>query len=92
METGYSGKTFSIAEKKGTFYYRIYFDGKKVNLGGTAPNEAIERFDDSYLELEEFDEALMRYQPVKVSSHENEEYAILDERYMKRFGRIIDNK
>lgn len=92
VETGYSGKTFSIAEKKGTFYYRIYFDGKKVNLGGTTPNEAVERFDDSYLELEEFDEALMLYQPGKVSSHENEEYAILDERYIKRFGRIIDNK
>lgn len=44
------------------------------------------------MEIDEFDELLMKYNPKKTSSHENEEYSGLDERYIKLLGRVIDRK
>ncbi|WP_426351174.1 hypothetical protein ACPWSR_08085 [Alloiococcus sp. CFN-8] len=92
IKTGYSGKLISFSQKKGTFYYKVSFKGRWITFGTTSPNESIERYNDSYLELEEFDEKLMKYSPKKISSRDNEEHALLDDRYIQRFGRIIENK
>lgn len=94
IDTGFGDKFFAIAEynRKGNFYYKIEVDGKKIVFHTPSVNEDIQRYDDSYLELEEFDEELMKLGISKTSSDKNYEKCIMDQRYIDRFLRIINNK
>ncbi|MPN23591.1 hypothetical protein SDC9_170983 [bioreactor metagenome] len=44
---------------------------------------------DSYLEIEEFDESVMIHHPEKIGSKEYSKYADLDQVCVDRFNRII---
>lgn len=87
INTGYKGGT-----DKGDFYYKVNLGDRWINFDLTVPNPEIERYNETYTEIDEFDEALMKNNPKKVSSHENEEYATLDKKYIELFGRVIDRK
>lgn len=95
VEAGYGSKLFSISyyKRQGEFSYTIYLDGKKCIFYGPDANEDIERYmEHSYLELEEFDAKLMELGIPKESSDANSEDALLDQEYLDRFLRIINNK
>lgn len=89
IKTGYKG---GIGSSKGEFYYKASFAGRWISFSETTPNEDIKRYSDTYMEIEEFDKELMKYHPKKTSSHKNEKHAGLDQVYIDRFNRIIDNK
>lgn len=89
VNTGYKG---GIGSSKGDFYYKACFDGRWISFGETIPNEKISRYNDTYMEIEEFDQKLMKVHPEKISSHDNEKHVDLDQVYIHRFNRIIDNK
>lgn len=94
IETGFGNKNFSLVEykRKGQFYYRIYIDDKKVTFSVPSVNEKIERYEnDSYLELEEFDNKLMKYNIKKITDSEYAKACDLDKEFYDRFMRIINN-
>lgn len=78
----------------GDFYYKICLDGKWSAFSAPSVNEALrpDYEEDSYLELEEFDQALMAYGPEKTISTKNESRASYDQVYLDRFRRIIENQ
>lgn len=90
IKAGYKGN--GIVKNKGDFYYKVCFADRWIDFSVTTPNEEIEIYTDTYVEIDEFDKALMRYKPKKISSHENEKYANLDKRCIEIFDRIIDRK
>ena len=95
VETGFGKKRLTLIDynRRGEFYYRIYFDNKNFTFSVPSVNENIERYrNDTYLELEEFDSKLMEYDIEKVSDNENSKYCILDKVYCNRFVRIVNNK
>lgn len=72
---------------KGDFYYYIYLpNNKKINL-----YQSTSKYEDTYLELEILDEKLMELGIEKISSDKNMHKCDLDERYINRFERIINN-
>jgi len=77
--------------KKGDFEYSINIDGKEIIFSITTPNPEIERYEDSYLELEEFDSKLMELNIPKESDDSNSQSCIMDKIYVDRFLRIIRN-
>ncbi len=80
-------------QKKGNFYYKVKVDGKTLLFTGGQVSEDIQRYaDDTYLELEEFDQNLMNAGAEKESSEENYEDCFMDQEYVDRFLRIINNK
>lgn len=80
-------------QKKGNFYYKVKVDGKTLLFTGGTPSEDIQRYtDDTYLELEEFDQKIMELGAKKESSEENYEDCFMDQEYVDRFLRIINNK
>lgn len=89
VKTGYKG---GIGSSKGEFYYKACFEGRWISFSNTTPNESVEKYNDTYMEIEAFDEKLMQYHPKKISSRKNEKNADLDQVYIDRFNRIIDNK
>ncbi|MBQ4529314.1 MAG: MerR family transcriptional regulator [Lachnospiraceae bacterium] len=92
ITTGFGDKTFAIAEykKKGNFFYQIVLDGKKITFHVPSVNEEIERYqEDSYLELEEFDQKLFSLGIFKTASEEGYENCDLDQQFVERFLRII---
>lgn len=94
IETGFGNKNFSLVDykRKGQFYYRIYIDDKKVTFSVPSVNEKIERYEnDSYLELEEFDNKLMKYNIEKITDSEYAKACDLDKEFCDRFMRIINN-
>ena len=94
VETKFGDKIFSLNEydKKGYFQYSVYLDNKKIVFSIPSVNSDIEKYEDSYLELEEFDNRLMNLNVTKISSSDNSEYCDLDKVYCDRFLRIINNK
>lgn len=95
ITTGFGDKTFAIAEykRKGNFFYQIVLDGKKITFHVPSVNEKIERYqEDSYLELEEFDQALVSLGISKTASEEGYENCDLDPQFVERFLRIIQLK
>lgn len=95
VKAGFGQKTFTILEhnSKGNFSYQIKLDGKKMIFQTPSPNEEIKRYEeDTYLELEEFDQALMSLGIPKKSSTKGVEHCDLDRVYVERFLRIIKNK
>lgn len=80
-------------QKKGNFYYKVKIDGKTLLFTGGTPSEDIQRYTDhTYLELEEFDQKIMEHGAEKESSEENYEDCFMDQEYIDRFLRIINNK
>lgn len=94
IETGFGNKKFTLweHEKKGSFYYKIYLDGEERVFHLPSPNEEIERYNDTYYELEEFDTALVKENVPKESSDKGWEKCNFDQRYVDRFLRIINKK
>ena len=92
ISTGFGDKTFAIAEykRKGNFYYQISLDGRTITFHVPSDNGDITRYEeDSYLELEEFDEKLVALGIPKTGSKEGYENCDYDNRYVERFLRII---
>ena len=80
-------------EECGNFSYTIYMDGRKEIFSVPNVNEDIQRYyDDTYLELEEFDQKIVEAGAVKVSDDSCAEDCVLDQEYVDRFMRIIANK
>ncbi len=95
VEAGYGSKSISLLfyKRRGEFSYTIYLDGKKSIFYSPDVNEDIKRYmEHTYLELEEFDAKLMELGIQKESSDANSEDALLDQEYLDRFLRIINNK
>lgn len=95
VETGFGNKTFACAEyqEEGSFYYKIVLDGKEVIFCAPTPNDKIEKYNKtSYLELEEFDQALMGLGVYKTSSDKGKDKCYYDDDIVQRFLRIINNK
>lgn len=64
----------------------------KIIFNVPSTNERIERYeDDSYLELEEFDDRLMEYGIKKITHDEYAKACDLDRQFCDRFMRIIKN-
>lgn len=94
IETGFGRKNFSFIDykRKGQFYYRIYIDNKKITFSTPSTNEKIEKYEnDSYLELEEFDNNLKKYNIEKITDDKYSNACDLDKQFCDRFGRIINN-
>jgi hypothetical protein len=94
IETGFGDKklTFWEHKRKGSFYYSIYLDGKKFIFHQPDTNENIPEYEDSYIELEYFDQKLVENNIPKISSEKNADKCNFDQRYKDRFLRIINLK
>ena len=80
-------------EEKGNFYYQITLDGKKIIFTAPSVNPEIERYEDNtYLELEEFDQKLCKLKIPKTSSSKFRDDSYYDKEIIERFIRIINNK
>ena len=83
--------TLDETKRQGTFSYCIDLDGEeKVFMQPTANQKLVS--DDTYIELEEFDQRLMELGISKESSAEGSQYNDLDPHYVERLLRIIENK
>ncbi|HFR3814306.1 TPA: MerR family transcriptional regulator [Streptococcus suis] len=91
--TGFGNKLVTVnrAERQGEFSYQIQLDGKKIVFMQPAVNQNLIP-DDTYIELEEFDQRLMTLGIPKESSAEGSQYNDLDAHYLERFLRIVENK
>ena len=95
IQTGFGSKNFAIAEykKKGDFYYQIKLEGRTITFHVPSVNEDIQKYEeDSYLELEEFDQALVDLGIPKEAEKNGWENCDLDQEYVDRFLRIIKTK
>ncbi len=94
IETGFGSKklTLNEYEKEGRFYYKITVDGETIVFHMPSVNSNIERYEDTYIELEEFDLALMKHNIPKKSSSHGFEKCDFDKRYVDRFLRIIESE
>lgn len=94
VEACFGSKNFTLFdyERKGNFSYTVYVDDKKMIFDGPSTNEEIGRYDDTYLELEEFDAALMKLGIPKYGDDTYSSACDFDQRYVNRFLRIIHNK
>ncbi len=95
ITTGFGNKTFAIAEykKKGNFYYQLTIDKTLITFHVPSVNESIERYqEDTYLELEEFDQKLVKLGIPKKADPKGYENCDYDQRYIDRFLRIIQSK
>lgn len=94
IETGFYGKKRFLGSSKGTFYYCITLkDGTRIDLNNqiSVDTDKIEDYE-TYKEIENVDNKMMHLGIEKISSTESIEFNHLDERYKKRFLRIINNK
>lgn len=92
IKTGFGDKNFSIAEykKKGNFFYQVEINGKTITFHTPSINEKIKRYEEhSYLELEEFDQALVELGIPKEADKTGWENCDFDKEYVDRFLRII---
>lgn len=94
IECGFGDKRFAVSEykKKGRFFYKITLDGKVRVFHMPTTNPDVERYDDTYLELEEFDLALTQLGIPKESSPEGYEHCDFDKVYVDRFLRITGSE
>lgn len=95
INTGFGDKYLSIAEykRKGNFFYQIQLDGKIITFHVPDVNYDIDRYvEHTYLELEEFDRALMELEIPKKADKEGYENCDFDKEYVDRFLRIIESK
>lgn len=95
ITTGFGDSSFSFVtyKRKGEFYYQLELDGKTVVFHQPYTNLEIERYsEDSYLELEEFDQKLMKLGISKDGDIAGYQNVMMDQVYVDRFIRIIENK
>lgn len=96
INTGVGQKmlTFLQHKRKGQFYYQIELDGKTIIfLTGSSTNDGIERYNEhTYLWFEEFDQKLVEIGIPKEGDATGCEYISMDQEYVDRFVRIIENK
>ena len=95
IETGFGTSFIACAEYKeeGSFYYKIVIDGKEIVFHQPTTNENIERYyDETYLELVDFDDKLVNLGVTKSSSDKGYEKCDFDDDIVKIFLRIINNK
>ncbi len=95
VEAGFGTKNFAFSEhkKKGNFSYTVKLkDGREIIMHTFSPNSNIERYSDTYLAIEEFDQRLMELDIKKQSSEKGYEHCDFDKKYVDRFLRIINNK
>lgn len=95
IKANFGTKTFAILEhkKKGQFSYTVNIGDKEYIFSVPTVNEEIDRYaEHSYLELEEFDEALMQLGVRKMSDDAGSQFCDLDSEYVERFLKIINNK
>lgn len=77
-------------EKLGNFYYKVFVDGKELVFHVPTPNNDIDRYmEDSYLELEEFDQKLVSLGIPKKGNPDGSGLCNYDQYYVDRFLRII---
>lgn len=95
IATGVGQKDFTFLqhERKGEFYYQIELDGKTITfLTGVTSNDEIERYNEhTYLWFEEFDQKLVELGIPKESDSTGYETIEMDEEYVERFLRILQN-
>lgn len=86
--------TFQVHKRKGEFYYQIKLDDKTITfMTDASSNGEIERYDEhTYLWYEEFDERLVELGIPKYGDTTGYENLSLDQEYVDRFIRIIENK
>lgn len=92
IRTGFGQKRFAFLEyqKKGEFYYEIELGGKRKVFYVPSVNDEIKRYEDeTYLELEEFDQSLVSLGIPKKAEEKGWEDCDLDQEYVERFRRII---
>lgn len=95
IETGFGNQNFSFIDykRKGEFYYRLYIGNKTITFSSPSTNSTIQRYEDNtYLELEELDNKLMKYNMEKSIDDKYASACNLDKEYCDRFLRIINNK
>lgn len=96
ITTGVGQKDFTFLqhERKGEFYYQIELDGKSITfLTGVTANDKIERYDEhTYLWFEEFDQKLVDLGIPKESDSAGYENIDMDQEYIDRFLRILENR
>lgn len=95
VETGFGQKALSLHRdrRRGNFSYRITVDRKKIVFMQPSVNEQITRYEEeTYLELEEFDQRLMQLGVDKESDETGYEDCDFDKQYVDRFRRIINNR
>ena len=92
IEAGFGDKLFSLSEykTKGSFYYKVYIDGDEHVFHAPTVNPDIERYEDTYLELEELDKKLTELGIPKKSSSKGYENCDFDKEFVDRFLRIIE--
>lgn len=88
VKTGFS----SAYLFKGDFYYKACFNGKWINLSNTSINDKVNKYEDSYMELEDLDKRLMAYKPEKQSSFKHLNTDDYEQVYIDRLTEIIENK
>ena len=95
ITTGFGKDSFAFVEykKKGNFYYQLEIDGRTLWFHQPSPNSDIVRYEeDTYLELEEFDQKLMKLEIVKEGDVSGKQNCMLDPYYVERFCRIVQNR
>lgn len=92
VEAAFGGRDFSFLDykRKGSFSYTIYLGKRKVVFTVPTDREDIRRYEEhTYLELEEFDQALMKCGVPKEGDDTYAKDCDLDQEYVDRFCRII---
>ncbi len=92
IKTGFGDKSFSFMEykRKGSFYYQIEINNQTVTFHTPTVNKQIERYEEhTYLELEEFDQALTALGIPKEADKKGWENCYFDKECVDRFLRII---
>ncbi|MEG0591923.1 MAG: hypothetical protein RR512_01340, partial [Coprobacillus sp.] len=89
VKTGFHGHQLPLVQSKGDFYYQLLMkDGSTFDFVDCQTTAQYEEH--TYSELVELDKKVMKYQPEKISSPDNSEYAMLDQEYIDRFISIIN--
>lgn len=94
VQAGFGQKIVSLhrEQRRGTFFYTVTVGGKKIVFMQPSDNEEIARYEeDTYLELEEFDQRLVQSGVDKESDETGYEDCDYDKQYVDRFRRIIAN-
>lgn len=93
VEAKFGNKRFTLNEtdKRGQFSYSLHLDGKMISFMSPSVNQELVK-DDSYIELEDFDQVLMTLGIAKDSSAEFSQYNDLAPYFTERFLRIIRNQ
>ena len=95
IKAGFGDKHFAIADykKKGSFFYQIQIKNKTITFHTPSTNDKIKRYEEhTYLELEEFDQALVDLKIPKSADKKGWKNCDFDKEYVDRFLRIIELK